>query len=293
MRNIRKLYFQNAAGARYGLNGENGVYASNLAGLGITLSPTFGNLNHGFFITVKDESEPQGTVTFTLTFTKSPYSSYRSLVDWLSAAGTFTIVYIPFGTQEFCRDLSISFLQKSELNAVGWLEVPCSFLCHTPWYHPTPTTLTLAANGTDESKRYDYTYSDDLRYGYDSSAALVGTIYGAGHIPGALELACHGAITNPTIRLVGDVSGTTFGICSVAAVLAETDTLKFSTRYENSYVKKISADGTETDLLDVLDLSMKPFFHVPVNEPCTITIESDAAFVGYADLLIYYYYRSV
>lgn len=293
MRNIRKLYFQNASGTRYGLNGENGVYASGLSGLGITLSPSFADLCHGFFIPIKEESEPQTPVAFTLFFTKNPYPSYRALVDWLSAAGKFTIVYAPFGAQEYCRDVSISFLQKGELNEVGWLEVPCSLLCHTPWYRPTPTVLTLETNNADEIRMYDYVYDDDLRYGYDSNAPLVGSIYGAGHIPGTLEISCHGALTNPKIRLVGDISGITYGVCSVAAVLTQSDTLQLSTRYENAYVKKIAADGTETDLLDVLDLSLTPFFHIPVDEPCTITVESDEAFAGYAELLIYYYYRSV
>lgn len=293
MRAIRKLYFQNASGKRYGLNGENGVYASSLAGFGFTLSPTYADLSRGFFVPVSDESEPQGAIPFTLTFTRNPYDSYKSFVDWLSSAGTVTILYNPTGKQEYCRDVTINFLQKSELNEVGWLEIPCSYTCNTPWYLPTPTSLALELGGTDESKRYTYEYTEGLRYGADSSAALSGTIAGAGHIPGSLKLTYYGAITNPTIRLTGDNSGKTYGVCSVSVVLAPSDTLVFSTRYEDSYVKRISAAGVETDLLDALDLSSTPFFHIPVDEPCTISVEADAAFSGSADLLIFYYYRSV
>lgn len=293
MRNIRKLCFQNTAGQRWGLNGEKGVYASNLAGFGLTLAPTFADLGWGFFVPVSDESEPQATVPFTLTFIRNPYETYKALVDWLAAAGTITVVYKPTGAQEYCRDVTVNFLQKGELNKMGWLEVPCSFFCNTPWYLPSPTSLNLEANGIDESKRYDYEYTDELRYGTDSSASLSTTIAGAGHIPGSLELTFFGAITNPQIRLTGDVSGKTYGVCSVSAVIAATDALKFSTRYENAYVKRINAAGEETDLLDALDLSSNPFFHIPVDESCTISIEADAAFTGKADMLIYYYYRSV
>lgn len=290
---IRKLYLQNAAGERCGLNGEKGIYASSLSGFGLTLSPTFADLGRGFFIPVSDESEPQATIPFTLTFTKNPYDSFRMLVNWLNAAGTVTIAYNPTGKQEYWRDVTVNFLQKGELNSVGWLEIPSSFFCNTPWYLPEPTTLQLETGGTDESKRYDYEYTEELKYGADSSAALSGTIAGAGHIPGSLELTYHGAITNPKIRLTGNISGKTYGVCSVSVVLAASDTLKFSTRYENSYVKRITAAGVETDLLDALDLSSTPFFHIPVDEPCEISVEADAAFTGYADLLIYYYYRSV
>ena len=172
----------------------------------------------------------------------------------------------------------------------------------------------------DETKRYDYYYGgsenesyeagilgmsllgefilgedlgSDLIYGDDSSATLSGTIAGAGHIPGSLELSYHGGIVNPKIRLTGSVSGKTYGVCSITAAFAPSDTLKFSTKYEDSYVKKVTAGGVETDLLDALDLSSTPFFHIPVDEPCVISIEADAAFTGSADLLIYYYYRSV
>lgn len=293
MRPIRKLYFQNAAGQRWGLNGEKGVYASNLSGFGFTLAPTFADLNRGFFVPVSDENEPQNTLAFTLTFTRNPYDVYTSLVNWLAAAGTVTVVYNPTNRQEYYRDVTTNFLQKGELTQLRWLEAPASFLCNTPWYLPAPTSMTLEVTGTDESKRYIYEYTDELKYGTDSSASLSTTIVGAGHLPGSLELTFYGAITNPKIRLTGDVSGKTFGVCSVAAVLAETDTFKFSSKYENSHVKRISADGTETDLLDALDLSSTPFFHIPVDEPCTISIEADSSIKGHADILVYYYYRSV
>ena len=290
---IRKLFFQNAAGQRWGLNGDQGVYAHTLAGFGFTLSPSFADLNRGFFVSVSDEAEPQNTLPFTITFTRKPYETYETLVNWLSSAGTITIVYNAAGRQEFWRDVTINFVQKGEKNEVGWLECPCSFFCKTPWYLPTPTTLDLGRAGTDNRKKYTYRYTQKLRYGQNSSASLAGTIAGSGHVPGALELTYRGAITNPKIRLVGNVSGKTYGVCSVSVALAPSDTLAFSSRYENSYVKRIAAGGLETDLLDVLDLSSTPFFHIPVDEPCTVSIEADSPFTGAADLLIFYYYRSV
>lgn len=293
MRNIRKLYFQNAAGQRWGLNGERGVYASNLAGFGLTLSPNFADLGRGFFSPVSDEAEPQNPLAFTLTFTRNPYETYEQLVNWLAAAGTITVVYNPAGKKELCRDVAISFLQKGELTQVGWLEAPASFQPCTPWYLPAPTKLVLEGTGTDDSKRYDYVYAEDLRYGEDSAASISATIAGGGHVPGSLDLGFYGAIVNPRIRLTGQISGKTFGVCSLSVITEPTDLLKFSSRYENSYVKKVSADGIETDLLDVLDLSLNPFFHFPVDEPCTISFEADDSFTGFVDLTIYYYYRSV
>lgn len=293
MRNIRKLYFQNSRGERWGLNGDRGVYASNLSGFGLTLSPNFADLGRGFFAPVSDEAEPQNPLAFTLTFTLNPYETYDQLVGWLASAGTITVVYDPSGKKEYWRDVAISFLQKGELTQVGWLEAPASFQPCTPWYLPAPTKLVLEGTGTDDSKRYDYVYDEDLRYGEDSAASISASIAGGGHVPGALELSFYGAIVNPRIRLTGNVSGKTFGVCSISAVMAESDRLLYSSRRNDSYVKKVTASGIETDLLDALDLSTNPFFHLPVNEPCTITFEADGSFAGVVDLTIYYYYRSV
>ena len=293
MKTIRKLYFQNASGLRRGLNGEDGIYCTELSGFGFTLEPAFTNIGHGFFPAETADADAQASIPFTLVFTKDPYGSYQILMDWLAAAGTVTIIYNPTGKQEYCRDVIVNFMQKGELTDVGWLEVPCSFYSITPWYQHYPTALTIQKNGKDERKRYTYRYTDTLKYGMDSSAALSTTIVGAGHIPGALELIYCGSIKNPRIKLTGNISNRTLGVCSVAAVLEDTDVLRFSTKYEKSYVKKVSPAGLETDLLDALDLSLTPFFRVPVNEPCTVSIESDDSFSGRAELLVYYYYRSV
>ena len=163
MRRIRKVYLQNAAGDRWGLNGENGVYVSSLAGFGYTLSPTYADhLTRGFFLAVSGESEPQGTVPFTVYFTRNAYAVYQSFVDWLAAAGTVILCYNPTGDQEYRRDVDVNFLQKGELNEVGWLEVPSSFYVKTPWYKPYATTLSLETAGGDSSKRYDYVYDSSF-----------------------------------------------------------------------------------------------------------------------------------
>ena len=269
------------------------MYATALAGFGFSLSPTFSDLGRGFFPTVSDEAEPQNTLAFTAVLTRSPYAAHQSLVDWLAASGTLTIVYNPTGKQEYYRDVTINYIQKGELNPVGWLELLCSFACITPWYLPVPTYLSVASADQSKIKRYSYRYIEELYYGSDSAASLRATIAGTGHIPGALQLTFRGAVTNPRIRLTGNISRKTFGVCSLTAVLEESDTLVFSTRYEHSYVKRIGADGTEADLLDALDLSLGPFFHIPVNEPCSLSIEADTPVSGRALLLIYYYYRSV
>ncbi len=293
MSTIRYLALENASGQRFPLNGTDGVYCSNLSGLGFTREPGFADLGRGFFQDVGSEFEPQQPVPVTITFTRAAYQTYQRFVDWLASAGSLKLVYKPFGSVEYYRDIFVESLQKGELNAVRWLECPCTFLALTPWYLPTPTSLTLESEGSENIKRYPYAYTEDLRYSSDSAAALSGTIFPSGHIPAALEIAYTGSITNPTIRLTGSVSGKTYGTCSVSVALEASDTLVFCTRYEESFVRKITAGGAVTDLLDFLDLSTEPFFHIPVDEPCTLSIESDSEITGAASVRVYYYFRSV
>lgn len=289
---MRKLYFQNAAGDRIGLNGQDGIYATSLSGFGFTLNQSFADLSSGFFPPVTDAKDPQNTLAFTLVLTGDAYARHQSLMNWLAAAEKITIVYDPTGSQEYCRDVVVKFIQKGELSTAGWLSMPSSFMCTTPWYLPVPATLQISGFA-NEGKRYAFTYDNELRYGPDSDAYMSAALAGTGHIPGALEVSLRGAIRSPKLKLVGSRTGKVIGICSLPITLAETERLEYSSRYENSYVRKVSADGTVTDLLDVLDLSLTPFFRMPVNEPSTLSVEADAEFIGSAELKAYYYFRSV
>ena len=290
---IRQLWLQNAQGERIPLNGQTSIYAYDLHGLGFSLSPKFADLGYGFFAAVADANDPQGSPGMTLVFTKNPYDVYQRFINWLAVSGNaVTLVYQPTGSQEFLTDVTIASLQKAELDEVGWLRCPITFYASSPWYRPLPTTFDMESTASDNSKRYDYIY-EDLIYGDDSASVLSVDLVGAGHLPGALELTYHGPISNPRIRIAGSRSGKNVALCSAKTILAPSDTLHYSSRQNDSHLYKVSAAGEVTDLLDVLDLSTNPFGHIPINEPCTVSLEADSAIVGRAELTIYYHYRSV
>ena len=71
------------------------------------------------------------------------------------------------------------------------------------------------------------------------------------------------------------------------------ESIELCTQRENSYIKKISANGTESSLLNDVNLSFDPYFRAPVTEPAVISIESNAPITGAASLTVYNYYRSV
>lgn len=290
---FRKFYLLNAAGDRFGLNGERGVYLTEPEGLGYVLSPAFADLKNGFFRETETDAEPQQTVAGTLVFVNpNAYSNYRTFVDWANSAGDLRLVYLPFGSTEFYRQVSVNYIQKGELTKTRWLEAPVALFGLSPWYRPEATVLDMAAGATGNRKRYTYRYTPELRYGTAAAAQLSGTVNPAGHVPASLTFEFFGAIVNPVLSLIGVNTGTVYGRAAVTASLLATDTLEYSSMYRNSYIQVRHADGSTTDLLDSVDLSGDPFFRAPVTEPATFAMSSDASFTGQGELQIYYYFRS-
>ena len=290
---MRKFYFLNSSGERWPLQGEKGVYITDPTGLGVTLAQTYADLQNGFFVGVSSANEPQSAPHATLLFVRPAYAAYRQLINWLAAAGDLELVYCPYGTEEFHRRVDVQAISKGELDEHAFLACELSLLARSPWFKAAATRLDLASQSADESLRYDIVYTDDLIYGEDATASLSGTLHPDGHVPAAISVTFSGGAASPVISLTGQLTGKLYGACRISDTIASGETLLFSTDYLDSYVRKLSAAGVQTDLLSKIDLDGEPFFRLPLTEPCTLTIAAQAAISGAADVEVFYYYRSV
>lgn len=290
---MRKFYLENEIGSRLPLNGEEGIFLSNPAGLGLTMSSDFADIHYGFFRDVSGKSEPQSTVTGDLVFIGSnAYADYRSFVDWCNNSESLHLIYLPYGNTEFCRDIHISYLTKTELTDTRWLSVPASFACLSPWYRAAPTSMSMSTESGYVLK-YPFSYTSDLIYSSSSAGSMAADIPAGGHIPAAFELTYKGAVINPKITLVGSSTNTTYGICALNATLGENDTFTVSTFYGKCRVTITGADGIAKDALNDVDLAYEPFPRIPVNEDCVLLMSADSDIGGRATVRVYYYYRSV
>ena len=289
---MRKFYFANAAGERWPLQGEKGVFLTDPTGLGVTLAQTYADLQNGFFVGV-GVSEPQSAPHATLLFTRPAYSAYRQLINWLAAAGDLEMIYCPYGAEEFHRRVDVQAISKGELDEHQFLQSELSLLARSPWFKASATHFDLASQITDESMRYEFCYTDGLIYGDDFTSALSGTLYPDGHIPAAISVTFYGGAPSPTISLTGQLTGRLYGACRISDTLTSGETLLFSSGYFDSYVRKISANGSKADLLAKIELDGEPFFRLPLTEPCTLSIAAQAAINGSADVQVFYYFRSV
>ena len=290
---MRKFYIENEIGSRLPLNGEQGIFLSNPAGLGLTMPSEFADIHNGFFRELSKDSEPQSAITGDLVFIgDNAYADYRSFVDWCSGSESLRLIYKPYGSTEFYRDICLSYLTKTELTDTRWLTVPTSLACLSPWYRAAPTSMSMSTESGYVLK-YPYSYSRDLIYSSSSAGSMAADIPAGGHIPAAFELTYKGAIVNPQIKLVGSSSNITYGICALNATLTDNESFTVSTFYGRCKVEITGADGIAVDALNDVDLAYEPFPRIPVNEDCVLLMSADSEITGQATVRVYYYYRSV
>ena len=291
---MRKFFMENETGARWDLNGKTGVWISNPEGLGVNLNNESSDLENGFFKSTGSKAEPQGNVVADIVFVKKAYETYRSFLNWISAARELVLIYSPYEPLEFYRRVELQYLTKGELGAGKWLTTPISLPCLTPWYLPTALRIALTKQ-TETAMRYPFTYNADLRYGTSSIGSYTADITPDGHLPASLRFVYKGAAKNPVITLTGAASGKVYGKCIITAELSAEDRIELFTSPRDGYIRMISADGTEKDLIDTnaVDVTEDPFLRIPLEESCHLSLNADEALSGSAEVQIFFYFRSV
>lgn len=124
---MRKFYLEDAGGSRLPLNGEDGIFATDPAGLGTTANGEYADIRNGFFLGVNPDAEPQGSISLTLHLLKpQPYARYQGLMRWLSrAVAPLCLVYEPIessaNSDTAAQAAAIGGLMTFDIDADGWL----------------------------------------------------------------------------------------------------------------------------------------------------------------------------
>lgn len=291
---MRKFYIEDQKGDRISLNNETGIFLYEPDGLGIEYGHDYGESGSGFFMRIKDGVSQKET-TFTLVFepseTDPPYARYKRFLDWIYSAEELYFVYCPYGSNEYYKRIEIRSIEKSELDKYASLQCATTIVPLTPWYLPAPIHINFGGDQDENAMRFDYYYTDDLIYGV-GMRDYTAEITAKGHIPSAMKITFKGQVINPVFTLRGMSTRKEYGKCIITGSFVQTDTIEFSTAEQDSYIKKIAADGTETDLIDSIDITQNPFFRVPLSEPCEVILSGESI-LGEASMLLYVYYRGV
>lgn len=140
---VRKFGLESADGIRLALNGEQDIWLTDPAGLGISSAPKLADYGGGFFGSTDNRYEPQQTITFTLNFTGAfPYAEYQAFLDTICSAEQWYLCYQPDEASiEYRRKISFRSITKTELTKTRWLECTVSAVCLAPWQRVWALTM--------------------------------------------------------------------------------------------------------------------------------------------------------
>ena len=103
-----------------------------------------------------------------------------------------------------------------------------------------------------------------------------------GQFPAAMELWINGPVGAPVFTLTEESTGAQLGILNLSDVsIQKGESIYYSTRPENSGVWKISG-GTQTSLVDLLNIQDNIFYMLPVGGKCIATLRATVLQQGQA-----------
>lgn len=248
---IRRFFLLRADGEQKDLNGADSIWLTDPAGLGVTKTPAYANLNYGFFATTDDKQDAQETIPFTLNFTgKEPYYDYSKFVDWIFAATGLYIAYQPEGSYGdiYTRPVSVKSIAKTELNKVGWLTAAVTLECLAPWAREISLTGESGSILT-----YNIWSWEAAAKGQLPAAFRLSYKANSGRSVNKLEL---------TYALGDDFYQKRISF-PTPLQLAAGELLRISTAPNDYYIQHINSDGDVLSVMDKISLSDDPLILLP------------------------------
>ena len=253
----------------------------NPSGLGIKHSASYIRIGNSYLRskTNIEQSKIDGTIEF---LDPGANKKFNDFYNFCAAATKLYLVYDPGDGTEYIRDIDISELKKTEKKGAT-LPISVSFSCKSLYYLRNNNRFVFEqAKG---EKRYDYSYD----YSYGDYGTYQAAIKNNGHAPAPFECTIYGYTVNPTIRVVKD-NKTLHEVVFPVAV-EEGEYIFYSSRDGMIEATLVSGE-TETNLMNVLDITKDNFFKLPVGNSDIIFSSSEEA-TNIVSVTIYKMYEVV
>lgn len=250
---MRKFYILNEINERFSLWG-NRVYMIEPSGLGITYDSSYIRIGNSF---LRDKRHiAQGNVGGKIEFLDPGANKrFREFFDFCAAAESLRLVYDPGDGVEYIRDIDIVEVGKTEKTGAT-LPISVSFACKSLYYLQSNNRFTFET--TDAEKRYDYAYD----YAYGDYGTYEATINNNGHVEAPFECTIYGYCTDPAIHIFKD--GKLLYEVEFPVAVAANEYIRYSSRDGQLEATLVAADGSETNLMNLLDISNANFFKIPI-----------------------------
>lgn len=246
---LSSYFMQRSDGSRKEFDGFDGVWISDVAGLGAETAAEYADLGYGFFSVTDNEKHVKQSITCSIVFTgKYRADNYKAFMDWMFGAPALYFGYRPDGKwgEEYTRPVALKMVSKSERVESGIVIAAVSFECLAPWTREI--TLESKFNGGIPV------------WGWELKPM--------GHQPSAIRLSYKAAAERQIslVRLsylMGEDAVYKEIVFPEPLQLAAGEELRVSTAPNDYYIRHIDADGEASSVMDKIIVGADPVLLLP------------------------------
>lgn len=249
---MRKFYLVNELNTRYDLQNinTNGFLASP-SGLGYSVNITYTRIGNAF---LEESREPeQGTIDGSVYF--KGYAEYQDFINFIESSEKLRLIYKPLEIEYF-RDVDFTSITKTEIDpSTGCLICPIQVKCKGLYY--TEDNKQFIMEHIEGESRYDLPFP----FTFNDYSSIGVTYTNTGHIESDLLAEVHGYIENPILDLYVNKIRKYRVVFNITVQSGQK--LLYSAKDGNNYVMLEDVDGSQTNVIDCLDLANNNFFKMP------------------------------
>lgn len=252
------------------------------AGLGYSYSTSYEQLANLFVQNIRtlEQGKIEGIVNF-LT-----YENFWNFVNYIENAESLRLEYIiPFNddTKTFYRDVQISNLSKTEKTLNGVISESITFNCTGLWYQEAITEYGFGDQDIVWDFRWDPFFADYTERTIEFE--------NDGHTEAPFQVSMTGNIIKPKISVIQN--NQVINSIEFPFTLQTGETLQYSSKENELYIRKIGTDGTITNLFNssYIDINNTNIFTLPKGTSIlSVSAEND---IYYGNVDIYKRYKIV
>ena len=249
----RKFYIDNEKNERFSLWG-NRVYMVDPSGLGIKHDASYIRIGNSFLRNKMHvaQSKVSGKIEF---MDPGANKKFVEFYNFCAGSEKLYLVYDPGDGTEYIRDIDIGEVKKTERTG-GTLPITINFNCKSLYYLKNNNRFIFEAGSSE--KRYDYAYD----YSYGDYGTYEAAIVNNGHVEAPFECVIYGYCTDPAIHIIKD--GVLLYEVVFPVAVEEGEYIRYSSRDGMLEATLVSLDGSERNLMPILDISNDNFFNIPI-----------------------------
>ena len=255
-------------------------------GLGMRYYTEYEQLGNTFISNLRKLE--QGTINGTLNF--KYYDNYKKIIDFIEKSENLKLAYkVPYrsGVKEYFKDVQIQDISKTEIKSTNnIISENVVFDCLSLWYEAKKAIYTIEIDTSE--LRWDFKWDSKFKdYGVRDLQFI-----NNGHIEAPIELEIDGDVLNPKLELY--IENELYQTVTITNQIGQYQKLKYGTKENDFYIKKVLEDGSEQNLfdLDVIDFSNDNVIRFPKNKSCTLKLNAENQILS-ARLTIYVFYKAI